>query len=57
MKAIMFSSGGSGTRLWPLSRKFFIKFDNKFLFKNTIKRNIKKISNKLTISSNENHYF
>ncbi|WP_024790802.1 MULTISPECIES: mannose-1-phosphate guanylyltransferase/mannose-6-phosphate isomerase [unclassified Lebetimonas] len=53
--------GGSGTRLWPLSRKLmpkqFIKlFDNKSLFQLTAKRN-SKLCNSQLIVSNENQYF
>jgi len=53
--------GGSGTRLWPLSRKLmpkqFLKlFDNKSLFQLTIERN-SKICDKSVIVSNEEQYF
>ncbi|NBK99916.1 MAG: mannose-1-phosphate guanylyltransferase/mannose-6-phosphate isomerase [Erysipelotrichia bacterium] len=53
--------GGSGTRLWPLSRtlmpKQFIKlFDNKSLFQLTIKRN-SSICSKQLIVSNAEQYF
>jgi mannose-1-phosphate guanylyltransferase len=53
--------GGSGTRLWPISRenlpKQFLKmFDNNSLFQLTIKRNAK-FSDKFVIVSNENQYF
>jgi len=53
--------GGSGTRLWPISRKLmpkqFIKlFTDKSLFQLTIKRNSKLCVSKLIVS-NENQYF
>jgi mannose-1-phosphate guanylyltransferase len=53
--------GGSGTRLWPLSRKLmpkqFLKiFDDKSLFQLTINRN-KKLFENLLIVSNEEQYF
>jgi len=53
--------GGSGTRLWPLSRtlmpKQFVKlFEGKSLFQQTIQRN-KKVSNTQFIISNAEHYF
>ena len=53
--------GGSGTRLWPISRENFPKqflkmFDNNSLFQLTIKRN-DKFSDKFVIVSNENQYF
>jgi mannose-1-phosphate guanylyltransferase len=54
-------SGGSGTRLWPLSRRLmpkqFLKlFDNKSLFQKTIERN-SKFCSKCIVISNEEHYF
>ena len=54
-------SGGSGTRLWPLSRsehpKQFIKLINdETLFQNTIKRLPLEAENPLIIC-NENHRF
>jgi len=60
MKTIILS-GGSGTRLWPLSRKLMPKqflrlFDNKSLFQKTIERN-SKISDKCVIISNIDQYF
>ena len=55
--------GGSGTRLWPLSRKLmpkqFLKlFDNKTksLFQKTIERN-SKLCNEFVVITNENQYF
>ncbi|ACM92754.1 mannose-1-phosphate guanylyltransferase/mannose-6-phosphate isomerase [Nautilia profundicola AmH] len=53
--------GGSGTRLWPLSRKLmpkqFLKlFDGKSLFQKTVERN-SKISDKLEVITNLDHYF
>ena len=53
--------GGSGTRLWPLSRtlmpKQFVKlFEDKSLFQLTIKRNAK-VCDAQCIVSNVGHYF
>ena len=53
--------GGSGTRLWPLSRKLmpkqFLKlFNDKSLFQLTLERNSKACSNFLIVSNIE-HYF
>jgi len=53
--------GGSGTRLWPISRtlmpKQFVKlFDNKSLFELTVERN-SKVCNKNIIVSNTEQYF
>ena len=53
--------GGSGTRLWPLSRKLmpkqFLKlFEDKTLFQKTIERN-SKVSNKLMVITNLDQYF
>ena len=53
--------GGSGTRLWPLSRtlmpKQFVKlFDNKSLFQLTVERN-SKVCDKQYIVSNAEQYF
>ena len=60
MKTILLS-GGSGTRLWPLSRKLmpkqFLKlFEDKSLFQKTIERN-SKVSNKLMVITNLDQYF
>jgi len=54
-------AGGSGTRLWPLSRKLmpkqFLKlFNDKSLFQLTVKRN-SKLCDSMLIISNENQYF
>ncbi len=53
--------GGSGTRLWPLSRKLmpkqFVKlFEKKSLFQETIERN-RMICDRCMIVSNVEHYF
>ena len=53
--------GGSGTRLWPISRKLlpkqFVKlFDDKSLFKLTLKRN-SRFCDEILIVSNEEQYF
>jgi len=53
--------GGSGTRLWPISRnlmpKQFVKlFDNQSLFQLTLNRNSKFAQNSFIVS-NENQYF
>ncbi len=52
--------GGSGTRLWPLSRelmpKQFVSLINESLFQQTILRNID-FSNKFFIVANDKHYF
>lgn len=53
--------GGSGTRLWPISRtlmpKQFVKlFNNKSLFQLTVERNIK-VCDKQMIVSNSEQYF
>jgi len=53
--------GGTGTRLWPISRenypKQFLKiFDNESIFQRTIKRN-QNIVDKFLIVSNDNQYF
>ncbi len=49
-------SGGSGTRMWPISRtlmpKQFVRFDNnKSLFQKTVQRNIDIIQNIMVISN------
>jgi mannose-1-phosphate guanylyltransferase len=54
-------SGGSGTRLWPLSRtmlpKQFVRlFDNESLFQQTVKRNATVCSHSLIVS-NVDQYF
>ncbi|MCI4412155.1 MAG: mannose-1-phosphate guanylyltransferase/mannose-6-phosphate isomerase [Thiotrichales bacterium] len=53
--------GGSGTRLWPLSRKLlpkqFVKlFDGKSLFQKTVERNIQ-LSDSIYVVSNAEQYF
>ncbi len=53
--------GGSGTRLWPMSRSLMPKqfvqiFEGESLFQKTIDRN-SKICDKIFIVSNEEHYF
>lgn len=53
--------GGSGTRLWPVSRtlmpKQFVKlFDNKSLFQLTIKRNNQICGNQLIVSNAEQYF-
>ena len=53
--------GGSGTRLWPLSRKLmpkqFLKlFDDKSLFQKTIQRN-KNLVDSIEVITNEEQYF
>jgi len=53
--------GGNGTRLWPISRKFFPKqfckfFDNQSLFQKTVIRN-RLFCKKQFIVSNEEQYF
>ena len=53
--------GGSGTRLWPLSRKLMPKqflqlFDNKSLYQMTLKRN-SKICDDFLVITNDEHYF
>ena len=53
--------GGSGTRLWPLSRKLmpkqFLKlFDNESLFQLTLERN-KSLTDKFMVISNIDQYF
>jgi mannose-1-phosphate guanylyltransferase / mannose-6-phosphate isomerase len=62
MKVVILA-GGSGTRLWPLSRehfpKQFLKFkdlNNNSLFQLTLKRALK-ISNEILIVTNKNHKF
>jgi mannose-1-phosphate guanylyltransferase len=58
---IVILCGGSGTRLWPLSRtlypKQFLKlFDNQSLFQKTILRN-QKLAERFTIIVNQEQYF
>ena len=53
--------GGSGTRLWPLSRtlmpKQFIKlFDKKSLFQLTLERNVSICERLLIVSSTEQYF-
>ncbi|MBL0721212.1 MAG: mannose-1-phosphate guanylyltransferase/mannose-6-phosphate isomerase [Sulfurovum sp.] len=53
--------GGSGTRLWPISRalmpKQFIKlFDNKSLFQLTVERNQSECNNFLIVSNSEQYF-
>ena len=53
--------GGSGTRLWPLSRTFmpkqFVKlFDDKSLFQLTVERNSKVCDNQFIVSSTEQYF-
>jgi len=53
--------GGSGTRLWPLSRKLmpkqFVKlFDGKSLFQKTVERNLP-LSSRVYVVSNADQYF
>ncbi|MGM0608080.1 MAG: mannose-1-phosphate guanylyltransferase/mannose-6-phosphate isomerase [Candidatus Muiribacteriota bacterium] len=53
--------GGAGTRLWPVSRKYypkqFCKFLGKYsLFQQTLLRNLK-ISQKIIVVTNDAHYF
>ena len=53
--------GGSGTRLWPLSRKLmpkqFIKlFDNKSLFQLTVQRNNKVCDSSLIVSNTQQYF-
>ncbi len=53
--------GGSGTRLWPLSRQMFPKqfvklVNDNSLFQETVKRNVP-LFNKFCIVTNKDHYF
>jgi len=53
--------GGSGTRLWPISRtlmpKQFVKlFENKSLFQLTLNRNMKVCDSNLVVSNNEQYF-
>lgn len=53
--------GGSGTRLWPISRtlmpKQFVKlFNNKSLFQLTVERNSKLCSSQLVVSNTEQYF-
>jgi mannose-1-phosphate guanylyltransferase len=54
-------AGGSGTRLWPISRtlmpKQFVKlFDNKSLFQLTVERNAKLCDSQLIVSNAEQYF-
>ena len=54
-------SGGSGTRLWPISRnlmpKQFVKlFDNKSLFQLTLQRNAEIFDSHLIVSNSEQYF-
>ncbi len=54
-------AGGSGTRLWPLSRKLMPKqfvrmFEGRSLFQQTIERN-QSLCSKLMVVSNQDQYF
>jgi mannose-1-phosphate guanylyltransferase len=54
-------AGGSGTRLWPISRtlmpKQFVKlFDNKSLFQLTVERNAKLCDSQLIVSNTEQYF-
>jgi len=53
--------GGSGTRLWPISRTLFPKqfcqlFGDESLFQKTIKRNIN-LANSFSVVINQEQYF
>ena len=53
--------GGSGTRLWPISRtlmpKQFVKlFDDRSLFQLTVNRNTKVCDNQLIVSNREQYF-
>lgn len=53
--------GGSGTRLWPISRtlmpKQFVKlFDKKSLFQLTVQRNLDKCSKQYVVSNSEQYF-
>lgn len=61
MMTTVILSGGSGTRMWPISRtlmpKQFVKFNNNSsLFQKTIERNIS-LSDKIMVVSNESQKF
>lgn len=54
-------SGGSGTRLWPLSRtmlpKQFVRlFNNESLFQQTVKRNVSVCSRSMVVSNVEQYF-
>lgn len=61
MKKTVILCGGSGTRLWPLSRtlypkQFYPLFDGHSLFQKTVKRN-QEITDEYVIVVNEEQYF
>ena len=53
--------GGSGTRLWPISRKLMPKqfaklFGDRSLFQLTVERNAKLCNDQLIVSNNEQYF-